>query len=217
MSSLKSQCPLQCPQTHTQSFLPPLPSPGYHVSGKETEVCGSGSPWFFPVIRAWLAGLPQFPEPSVVSLTWSPVLNPNPHGTFSWSISKSPFTTFLPAVSLLHSSKLLRELYILLSCFLSCLVLLVMAAAPVFKSRCQSSSAAPFPTPPTIGYTGQHYVFFQLFWAAIVSPGRCGPMMWSQSSPRSHTGAITRRGCLPVTSWVEVTPIPVAQSVATAI
>ena len=60
-------------------------------------------------------------------------------------------------------------------------------------------------------------VFFQLYWAAIVSLGRCGPMAWSQSSSSSHTGAVTRESCLPVTSWVEVTPIPLAQSVATAI
>ena len=31
-----------------------------------------------------------------------------------------------------------------------------MAAGPGFKSPCQSSSAAPFPTPPTISYTCQH-------------------------------------------------------------
>ena len=31
-----------------------------------------------------------------------------------------------------------------------------MAAAPGFKSQCQSSSAAPFPTPRTISYTCQH-------------------------------------------------------------
>ena len=31
-----------------------------------------------------------------------------------------------------------------------------MAATPGFKSQCQSSSAAPFPTPPTISYTCQH-------------------------------------------------------------
>ena len=34
--------------------------------------------------------------------------------------------------------------------------LLGMAATPGFKSRCQSFSAAPFPTPPTISYTCQH-------------------------------------------------------------
>ena len=30
------------------------------------------------------------------------------------------------------------------------------AATPGFKSQCQSSSAAPFPTPPTISYACQH-------------------------------------------------------------
>ena len=60
-------------------------------------------------------------------------------------------------------------------------------------------------------------VFFQLSWAAIVSLGRCGPMAWSQSSPSSHAGSVTRKSCFPATSWVEVTPIPLSQSKATAI
>ena len=67
-----------------------------------------------------------------------------------------------------------------------------MAAVPGFKSHRQSSSAAPFPTPPTISYTCQHSQFFQLYWAAIVSLGRCGPMARSQSSPSSHAGPVTR-------------------------
>ena len=92
-----------------------------------------------------------------------------------------------------------------------------MAAAPGFKSQHQSSSAAPFPTPPTISYTCQHSLFFQLSWAAIVSLGRCGPMAWSQSSANFYAGAVPRGGSLPVTSWVEVIPIPLAQSMATAI
>ena len=99
--------------THSPSF-PPFPSQGYHILGKEIEVCGSGSPSFFPVIRAGLAGLPRFPALSAVSLSRSPVLNLNPRGTFSWPTSKSPFTPFLPAASLLHSSKLLRESSVLL-------------------------------------------------------------------------------------------------------
>ena len=49
-----------------------------------------------------------------------------------------------------------------------------MAAAPGFKSQCPSSSAAPFLTPPTINYTYQHSLFFQVYWAAIVSLGRHG-------------------------------------------
>ena len=60
-------------------------------------------------------------------------------------------------------------------------------------------------------------VFFQLYWAAIISPGRCGPIAWNQSSPISHAGAVTRGSCLQITSWVEVTSIPLAQSRATAI
>ena len=82
-----------------------------------------------------------------------------------------------------------------------------MAASPGFKSQCQSSSASPFLTPPAISYTCQHSLFFQLYWVAIVSLGRCGPMAWSQSSPSSHTGSVTRGSCL-LTSWVEVTSIP---------
>ena len=60
-------------------------------------------------------------------------------------------------------------------------------------------------------------VFFQLDWAAIVSLSRCGPMAWSQSSPSSHAGPVTRGSCFPVPSWVEFGPIPLAQSMATAI
>ena len=60
-------------------------------------------------------------------------------------------------------------------------------------------------------------VFFQLYWAAIVSLGRCGPWCSGQSLPSSHAGSVTRRSCLLVTSWFEVTPIPLAQSMATAI
>ena len=86
-----------------------------------------------------------------------------------------------------------------------------------FQSQHQSSSAAPFPTSPAISYTCQHSLSFQLYWAAIVSLGRCGPLVWSQSSPSSHAGPVTRGSCLPVTSWVEVTHIPLAQSRATAI
>ena len=107
MCSLKSPSPLKHPQTHIVLPSPTLPHHRYLTSGKEIEVHGSGSPWFFPVILAWLAGLPQFQVPSAV-LLGSPVLNPNPHGTF-WATSKSPFTPFLPAESLLPSSKLLRK------------------------------------------------------------------------------------------------------------
>ena len=67
---------------------------------------------------------------------------------------------------------------------------------PHFRLLLQSATPASIP------------VFFQLYWAAIVSLGRCGPMAWSQSSPRSHAGPVT---------WVEFGPIPLAQSMATAV
>ena len=66
---------------------------------------------------------------------------------------------------------------------------------PHFRLLLQSVTPASIP------------LYFQLYWAAIVSLGRCGPMAWSQSSPSSHTGAVTRGSCFPDTSWVEVTPI----------
>ena len=52
-------------------------------------------------------------------------------------------------------------------------------AVPGFKYQRQSSSAAPFLTPPTIGHICQHSPIFQLYLAAIVSPGRYGPEVWS--------------------------------------
>ena len=175
-------------------------------------------------------------------LLQSPV-NPKPCGTFSWPTSKSPFSPFFLAKSLLlpkprgkkkhckikWSSLLsfrtswsspfpLRTSWFSNSLLASELrgSLSSMAAGPRFKSPCPSSFAAPFPTPPTISYTCQHSLFF-LFWAAIVSLGRCGPMAWSQSSPCSHAGPVTRGSCFPVPSWVEATPISKAQSRATAI
>ena len=76
---------------------------------------------------------------------------------------------------------------------------------PHFRLLLQSVTPASIP------------LFFQLYWAAIVSLGRCGPMALSQSSPRSHAGPVTRGSCFLDPSWVEVTPISLAQSRATAI
>ena len=56
---------------------------------------------------------------------------------------------------------------------------------PHFRLLLQSATPASIP------------VFFQLYWAAIVSLGRCGPMAWSQSSPSSHAGPVTRGSCFP--------------------
>ena len=59
---------------------------------------------------------------------------------------------------------------------------------PHFRLLLQSVTPASIP------------IFFQLYWATIVSLGRCVPRAWSQSSPSSHAGAgtVTRGSCLPV-------------------
>ena len=177
----------------------------------------------FPVICAWLAGLPRFPAPSTVLPPRSPVLSQT-HVAPSHGPPARVFSPLSFPVSLLHSSKLLRESSALLLHLVFQLPKLCgkgspksmlfqpssMAAMPGFKSQSQSSSGAPFLTPPTVSYTCQHYLFFHPFLAAIVSLGRRGPMAWSQSYPSSHTGPVTRGSCLPVTSWVEVTPILLA-------
>ena len=182
-----------------------MPSPGYRVSGKEVEVRDSGS-WHHQLCgchNLQLIQSPVAPSHSPPARVLSPLffpakslLLPKPHGK-----KKHPQTTWsssFPSIRTAWSS-------------------LPMAATPWFKSQCPSSFAAPFLTPPTVSYTCQHPLFFQLYWAAIVSLGRCGPMAWSQSSPSSHTGPVTRGSCFPVPPCVEVTPIPLAQSMATAI
>ena len=152
----------------------------------------------------------------------SPVLNPNPHGAFSWPTSKSPFTPFLPAASLLRSSKLLRE------SSASLLHLASQLPQPrgsllAWLPRLGLNPSANLPLQPHFQFLPQSAtpasipVFFQLFWAVIISLGRCGLVAWSQSSPSSHVGTVTRGSCLPVISWVEVTSISLAQSMATAI
>ena len=81
-----------------------------------------------------------------------------------------------------------------------------------FKSQHPSSFAAPFPTPPTVSYTCQHPRILPALLGCHSSP-----MAWSQSSPSSHAGPVTRGSCFLDPSWVEVTPISLAQSRATAI
>ena len=173
MPALKSQSPLNTHITHSPSFSP-VPGLGYYISRKETEVCGSGSPRFFPVICAQMVGLPQFPAPSAVSLV-SPVLNPKPHGTSSLPTSKSPFTPFLPAASLLHSSKLLRES--------SALLLHLAFGLPKLCSPVMV--AFPGLNPSTNLLLQPHFwLLLQLVTAASLL-GRCGPVVWSQLSPSS--------------------------------
>ena len=127
---------------------------------------------------------------------WSFLFTPDPHGPL-------PFTSEphdpLPFPSEPHGS---------LSLWLPHLGLNPSAHLPLqphFRLLLQSVTPASIP------------IFFQLYWAAIVSLGRCGPMAWSQSSSSSPTGPVTRGSCFPVPSWVEFGPIPLAQSIGTAI
>ena len=83
------------------------------------------------------------------------LLLPKPHGK-----KEHPKATWF---SLLSSKTAWSSPYSLCQ---SCMILplypkslwssLSVATAPRFKSQHPSSSAAPFPTPPTISYTGQH-------------------------------------------------------------
>ena len=124
------------------TVLHPLPSPGCRISGKEVEVCDSGS-WHHQLCRHH--GVPTLPKPRgslpllaqncvVLSLVWLPHLGLNPSAS--------------------------------------------LPLQPCFRLLLQSVTPASIP------------VFFQLYWAAIVSLGRCGPMAWSQSSPSSHASAV---------------------------
>ena len=131
MSSLKILKSFRIP-TNAQSFLLPFAQSGYPISGKEVEVRGSGSP--------------SFPAPSAVSPPRSPV-NPEPCGPLLMAHQQVLSPLFFQAKSLLLPKPRAPQSRVVLS---------GMATAPGFKSPRQSSSAAPFLTPPTISYTCQH-------------------------------------------------------------
>ena len=143
---------------------------------------------------------------------------PFPHFRTAWS-SSFPLRTLWFSYSLQNrvapyflQSRMVYSLFTseprgLPSLCLPCLGLNPSAHLPLqphFRLLLQSVTPASIP------------LFFQLYWAAIVSPGRCGPVAWSQTSPSSHAGPVTRGSCFPVPSWVEFGPIPLAQSMATA-
>ena len=212
-----------------------MPSLGYRVSGKGVEVRGSGSRHHqlcgccnLQLIQSHVA--PSYGPParvlSPLFILAKSLLLPKLHGKKEHSQTKwSSFLSSKTAWSSLFTLPKLRdplpsppkpggppssppELRGPLSLWLPCLGLNPSAGLPLqphFQLLLQSVTPANIP------------VFFQLYWAAIVSPGRCGPMAWSQSSPSSHTGPVTRGSCFPVPSWVEFTPIPLAKSLGTAI
>ena len=99
--------------------------------------------------------------------SWSSSFPSEPHGPLFTS-PKLPDPGPLPFPSELHgplftsephgplSIHLLQNLMVLPFTSEPRGLLLSMAAGPRFKSQRPSSSAAPFPTPPTISYTCQH-------------------------------------------------------------
>ena len=96
--------------------------------------------------------------------------------------SRSPWFRFLApsAVSMPRGPHSAKATWFPLA-WLPCLGLNPSASLPLqphFRLLPQSVTPASIP------------VFSQLYWAAIVSLGRCGPMAWSQSSPSSQ-----RRPC----------------------
>ena len=190
-----------------------MPSPGYQVSGKEVEVRGSGS-WHHQLCGCCNLQLiqnhvaPSHGPPARVlsplfflakSLLLPKLRGKKKHSKTTWS---SLFTTEMRGLD--YPSEPRGPLPLWLPCLgLNTSTHLPLQPHPQLLLQLVTPASIP--------------VFFQLYWAAIVSLGRCGPMAWSQSSPSSHAGPVTRGSCLPVPSWVEFLPIPLAQSLPTAI
>ena len=65
-----------------------------------------------------------------------------------------------------------------------------MAAAPRFKSQRKSSSAAPFPTPPTVSYTCQHPRILPAFLGCHSKSGQVWP-----HGVESIISKLSRRPC----------------------
>ena len=183
------------------------------MSGKEVEVRDSGS-WHhqlcgchdLQLIRSHVApshGPPARVLPTLFFLAKS-LLLPKPRGK-----KKHPKTTWSSSFYFRTSwpSSFSSEPHSSPSLWLPRLGLNPSAHLPLLPHFQLLQSVTPASIPE----------FFQLYWAAIVSLGRCGPMAWSQSSPSSHAGPVTRGSCFPVPPWVEFAPIPLAQSRATAI
>ena len=116
------------------------------------------------------------PAPSAVLMPGSP----NPCGTFSRPTSKNSFTPFFQAKSLLIPKPRGKRAHPKAAQFQlssSCRAPKSpsMTALPGLKSQHQSSSAAPFPTPPTISYTCQHSPILPAFLACHTRSGQAWP------------------------------------------
>ena len=120
---------------HSPSFSD-LPSPGFCISGKEVEVRSSGSPRFWHHLLC---------RPHNFQLTQSHV-----------ALSHGPPARVLTPLFFLAKSLLLPKLRGKKEHPKAARSSPGIAAVPGFKSPRPSSSAAPFPTPPTTSYTCQH-------------------------------------------------------------
>ncbi|KAF6131126.1 hypothetical protein HJG60_008015 [Phyllostomus discolor] len=98
-----------------------------------------------------------------------------------------------------------------------CMVLLLraahgsppMAAVSGFKSPAPIFFCSPISDSSHTRLHMPELVSFQLYWAAIMSLGRRGPMSWSQSSLSSHSGAVTQGTRPPSYIWVgKLLPFP---------
>ena len=187
----------------TQSFLLPLPNPGYRISGKEVEARGLGSWHHLQLIQSHVAPS-RGPPARVLSslfLQAKSLLLPKPPEPCGPNSCPSCVVSTPPK----PCGPNLCPSHVVISCQ-SCEVPTYSAKASWFSLGLNPHANLPLQphfrlllqsvTPASIP------VFFQLYWAAIVSLGRYGPMVWSQSSPSFHSGSVTRGNCFPVTSWV---------------
>ena len=156
-----------------KSFPLPLPSRWCRISGKEVEVHDSGSRQHqlcgfcdLQLIQSHVAPS-HGPPATVLSPLFFPaksLLLPKPRGNKEHPKTTWPSLFTLPNCTILS---LLPQNLVVLLLLQNCVVLLSLWLPFLgFKSQHLPSSAAPFPTPPTISYTCQHSLFFQLYWAA---------------------------------------------------
>ena len=157
-----------------------MPSPGYHVSGKEVEVCDSGS-WHHPLCGCCNLQLmqshvaPSHGPPARVLFPLfflaKSLLLPKPcgkkkHSKTTWSSLLSFRTSWSSSFpSELHGPSYLLQILVALSlspqnrvvylstCFRTVWSLLLWLLHLGFKSQSPSSFAAPFLIPPTVSYT----------------------------------------------------------------
>ena len=83
----------------------------------------------------------------------------------------------------------------------TCDPLLGMAATLGFKSQSHSSSAAPFPTPPTISYTCQHSHILPALLGCHSKSGQMWPHGKEPIISKVSCRPVTRGSCFPVPPW----------------